>query len=1644
MGVGGTHRHARPTPSDATAAVPPESTLDEMTRKTTVTRTTSCQARPAGRPARTAAWALALAVLAGCGGGGGSEPPTCTAGVSQGFTGALDWVAGAAGVGNGADGQGGVGIQPAVGVSPVVGARVTVRRADGSAIGDALTGADGRVTLKACDAAGPFLVEVEGTSSASYFDAAKGAAGGSAPFGEGEVLRAVVPALTSNIGVTPATEAVARRLLGRPSATASRNLPSAAAIGEAHRQVLEGAWRPIWPQALAIDSLTLMPGRAEAATLADRPADRYALALAALGYAAAQFNGNLAAPTLAGARQFAVDAADGQVDGRDADGLAVAEAALAAYDSGRMRGALDEALAVAARAHAAAALRDRLPAILALAAVQLPDGAGGGTPRVVRLGRDGTVVLLNADGSVGATLATDVVSLASASQSPASALFLKRVDGSVWAAGVGGAAGLLGLGANQDRASPADVAALRGASGISVGSTHALARMPDGTVLGWGDGTLGQLTGGASSAQPVPQAGVAQARAVLALKDLSFALLHDGRVLGWGTGAAALGTAGANRRLQAQPQAVQTGAGAALGQVLALAGFAGPTDATLAALRADGTVWTWGENTNGGLGATGASRAVAAQVAGVSGIVGLAATDRGFVAVDAAGALSFWGAVPVTGDAGTPTTYSDPFAPRRIDGLPAARAVQAAFAGLYQARVQTQDGDRWQTDGFSARQTTPASELDTRAIGAGILTIAPVSGDDLVNAAERSAGVVVSGSLSEPDRPVTVELGASRIAAVVSGTGWTATLPAAALPTSGPVTFGASFVTGGGIPSAPTSRRFTVDAVVPTVTVADNAPGTASGAVTYTFTWSEPPVAFGPDAVGVTGGAKGAFAQTSPTTFTMQVVPPANAVGTIVVTLAAGAARDGAGNPSAGPVTSSQPFRTDFTAPTLDIGDNGGALALGPVTVTFTWSEPVTGFTADDVAVASTIGIVTKGALTAVDGRTFTIVLTPPAASRGTITVSVPAGAVRDAADNASTAAFARTIEFDTALFSYDYGGGGGGGDDGGEGGSAGDAGTPGIVPAAFVVTAVPDNGRLRLTWDRHPVNGTDPNQNIAYYLVLERDSETSSLTRFVNQIPVTAATPLNARFSVLAGSGSPTASYRIRACNGGSGNPALGTGGGIAGQNWCTDSREFRSDGYEYPPERFWPDRTQVDPDNRVLKVQMNGSGPADGSGLFTGPFTVTFDWNTDVGEFDEADVSVDRGTFENFASTFGNAKRYTITVTPPPNTLGPITVTVRRGAVRSVVTGPNELTQASFQVNTVVPSTIAGRAGELTLLAGYPATSADFLFRVDGYGASARFREATHLAVDSGASAGGGTIYVSDYPSIRQINGSQSIVSSPPPASTTGTPVDGTLATATIRVAGALAPAQAGVVYFADNISGPRIRRLTTSGASAGVVTLAAGTAQGINSINGMAYDAARNVLYVADSLRHVIWRVTLSPAVTVSVFAGGLDQPGSADGTGTAARFFYPSDVAVDTAGNVFVADTTNHVIRRITPAGAVTLHAGAVGETGLSDATLPGNARFNYPSALAVDAAGSVYVAEPDNQAVRRISPTRAVTTVVGNGSFFGLQLGPLPGSVFRPTDVAVVPGTQTLVILGFGAVDPINGFRGFGGMVFVARPATTWP
>lgn len=157
--------------------------------------------------------------------------------------------------------------------------------------------------------------------------------------------------------------------------------------------------------------------------------------------------------------------------------------------------------------------------------------------------------------------------------------------------------------------------------------------------------------------------------------------------------------------------------------------------------------------------------------------------------------------------------------------------------------------------------------------------------------------------------------------------------------------------------------------------------------------------------------------------------------------------------------------------------------------------------------------------------------------------------------------------------------------------------------------------------------------------------------------------------------------------------------------------------------------------------------------------------------------------------------------------------------------------------------------------------------------------------------------------------------------------------------------------------------------------------GTSATFNEPSGVAMDASGN-LYVADYGNNEIREIT--PAGVVSLFAGSpTGASGSADGTGTAATFNGPVGVAVDSAGNVYVADQNNNEIRKITPGGVVTTLAGS---------TTPGNlnatgtaARFNGPKGIAVDTSGNLWVADSGNDEIREITPSAVVTTWAGTGS-----------------------------------------------------------
>lgn len=189
-------------------------------------------------------------------------------------------------------------------------------------------------------------------------------------------------------------------------------------------------------------------------------------------------------------------------------------------------------------------------------------------------------------------------------------------------------------------------------------------------------------------------------------------------------------------------------------------------------------------------------------------------------------------------------------------------------------------------------------------------------------------------------------------------------------------------------------------------------------------------------------------------------------------------------------------------------------------------------------------------------------------------------------------------------------------------------------------------------------------------------------------------------------------------------------------------------------------------------------------------------------------------------------------------------------------------------------------------------------------------------------------------------------------------------------------------GYLYISDT-NNYKIRELSPSVVSRLVVGSTQGDATTLNQFNvarGIVYSPQASALFVANSQSNQIKKVTTSG--TVSFFAG-QGSGGYLNGLGTAAKFNYPEGLAIDSSGNIYVADTQNHRIRVIDPSGNVNLIAGT-GTAGSADGNATTTAQFKSPGALTVGSDGSIYVADTGNNSIRKISGGN-VTTIAGTGT-----------------------------------------------------------
>ena len=309
------------------------------------------------------------------------------------------------------------------------------------------------------------------------------------------------------------------------------------------------------------------------------------------------------------------------------------------------------------------------------------------------------------------------------------------------------------------------------------------------------------------------------------------------------------------------------------------------------------------------------------------------------------------------------------------------------------------------------------------------------------------------------------------------------------------------------------------------------------------------------------------------------------------------------------------------------------------------------------------------------------------------------------------------------------------------------------------------------------------------------------------------------------------------------------------------------------------------------------------------------------------------------------------------------------------------------------------------VTTLAGTPSIRGGD----DGTGALATFYGPYGIAVDAASN-----IYVADTGNntVRKLNLAGTVTTLAGVARASGS-ADGVGTSVRFNGPSGIATDSTGDVFVADSLNST-IRKVTP----VGVVTTLAGTAGIVGSADGVgsaaqfaypggiATDTAGNI-YVADTLNCMIRKVT--PAGVVTTLAGTNNGTfeyscqGHADGVGAAAQFWSPLGIATDTTGNVYVADTRNATIRKITPAGVVTTLAGTAGVIGSADG-VGSAAQFFGPGLMAIDTSGNLYVA--DNDTIRKITPDGTVSTVIGVAGASTFTAGPLPAQVDAPVGLAI--------------------------------------
>src|SRR6266404_6001457 len=242
------------------------------------------------------------------------------------------------------------------------------------------------------------------------------------------------------------------------------------------------------------------------------------------------------------------------------------------------------------------------------------------------------------------------------------------------------------------------------------------------------------------------------------------------------------------------------------------------------------------------------------------------------------------------------------------------------------------------------------------------------------------------------------------------------------------------------------------------------------------------------------------------------------------------------------------------------------------------------------------------------------------------------------------------------------------------------------------------------------------------------------------------------------------------------------------------------------------------------------------------------------------------------------------------------------------------------------------------------------------------------------------------------------------------------GSATAASLNDPSGLAADTAGNVFIIDSHNN-RIRKVSPSG----IITTFAGNGQfayggdggpavaaSFEGPVGLAIDAAGN-LYVADNYNQRVRKISPSGLITTVAGNGAINYSGDG-GPATAASFISLSSIAVDSNGNIFVSDTLNQRVRKISNTGVMTTVAGTGSSGSSSDGGPAALAQLNYPTGLAVDRSGNLFIVESNGFRVRKVSTSGTISTVAGSGfnDFLGDGGPALSASFYNPYALAIDP------------------------------------